>query len=146
MQIEVVKIGKPSYPQYEGLIAEYLKRLKPFCKIRSTVLKESEAKKRFSAQSAGPRSFVVMLDELGDRVTSKKFAETVTSWTDDPAINEVVIVIGPPYGFGGDLNLRADKKLALTDMTLTSDMAWLVVWEQLYRASQIIQGTGYHHE
>ncbi len=31
-------------------------------------------------------------------------------------------------------------------LTFTSDLAMLVLWEQMYRAQNIIAGTGYHHE
>jgi 23S rRNA (pseudouridine1915-N3)-methyltransferase len=41
---------------------------------------------------------------------------------------------------------RADERLSLSPMTLPHLLARLVLWEQLYRATDILSGGAYHRK
>ena len=58
----------------------------------------------------------------------------------------LVLVIGGPFGFFGDVYERADSMIALSKMTFTHEMAKLVLTEQIYRAMTILKGEPYHHD
>jgi len=44
------------------------------------------------------------------------------------------------------LTLRADERLSLSAMTLPHLLARLLLWEQLFRATQILGGGSYHRD
>jgi 23S rRNA (pseudouridine1915-N3)-methyltransferase len=69
-------------------------------------------------------------------------AAQVKSWEDN-GVKEVAFVIGGPNGFGPELLARADKRWSLSRLTLTHEMARVLLLEQLYRAYTIVHGLPY---
>jgi len=61
------------------------------------------------------------------------------------SIPEWVLMIGGPYGLSDAMRDRADLVLSLSPMTLTHQMARLLLLEQLYRCCTIIRNEPYHH-
>jgi 23S rRNA (pseudouridine1915-N3)-methyltransferase len=47
-------------------------------------------------------------------------------------------------GLSDEVLARADLLLSLSKMTFTHEMARLIIVEQMYRAFNILNGTGYH--
>lgn len=133
MKIAVVKNGRVAFPEIRSLQEMYAERLRPFAKIES-------------AERKGTGQLVVLLDERGEEWSSKDLAAKLTKWTDDPGVKGVTFVIGGPMGHDAATKERATVVWSLSRATFTSDMAWLLVWEQLYRAFNIMKGTAYHHE
>ena len=56
----------------------------------------------------------------------------------------VTFVIGGAFGLARTLLDAADRRLALSDMTLPHELARLLLAEQLYRAGTILRGERYH--
>jgi 23S rRNA (pseudouridine1915-N3)-methyltransferase len=132
---------------------EYLDRLKPDFRIDVRELAESrekdperqkkdESSLLFSAMHKHEGASII-LDETGDRMTSRDFASFIASSLN--AGEPLAFVIGGSYGLTEEVKKAATKRLRLSDMTLTHELARLVLLEQLYRAMQIRKGTGYHH-
>jgi 23S rRNA (pseudouridine1915-N3)-methyltransferase len=55
------------------------------------------------------------------------------------------MVIGGVSGLAPEIIKRADKRLSLSPMTFTHDMARLILVEQIYRAYTIKASEPYHH-
>jgi 23S rRNA (pseudouridine1915-N3)-methyltransferase len=53
-------------------------------------------------------------------------------------------VIGGAYGLDERVLRRAKQRMSLSELTLTHEMARLVLAEQLYRAGTIVRGEPYH--
>ena len=87
--------------------------------------------------------YLVLLDEHGDRLTSTALAARLRRCEDD-AVAHVVFVVGSDLGLHPNLRAEADLTLSLSDMTLPHRIARLVLWEQLYRAVDILCGGRYH--
>jgi 23S rRNA (pseudouridine1915-N3)-methyltransferase len=85
----------------------------------------------------------VALDERGDRLTSVEFARWLGSVHDD-GLPGLVFVIGSDLGLDQRLSAAAARRISLSDLTLPHQIARLVLWEQLFRASSILGGGGYH--
>lgn len=85
----------------------------------------------------------IVLDETGERMTSRQFAEYLRKTFD--AGDTAEFVIGGAYGLSDEVRKGAKKIIRLSDMTFTHETARLIFLEQLYRAVQIVKGTGYHH-
>ena len=135
------------------IVAEYRKRLGAFIKTDELEIKsDSQRDKRSSTKS--PESiyqptageFVVLLDERGKNFDSQGFARALQGWIDDPRIKILTFLIGPPYGFDDATRKMASETWSLSGLTVPSDLAWVLVWEQIYRAMTILKGMPYHHD
>jgi len=86
---------------------------------------------------------LVVLDEGGRRLTSETFARMLRDW-EDRSTPGLDLVIGSDLGLDRDFAARAAVRLSLSPMTLPHQVARLVVWEQLFRATHILGGGSYH--
>lgn len=154
MKIQVIHCGRIAQTKLIPLASEYQKRISAFCKIEDVELKIDPAgrDKRTSQKSAvpifksTPGDHVILLDERGSSWTSQQFSKKLQTYTDDPRIKNLIFVIGPPYGFDDISRQAAQETWAISAMTIPSDLAWLLVWEQIYRGYTILKGMPYHHD
>lgn len=150
MRLRIIWTGKTRDARLRALIDDYAERLSHFARCEVTELRElgrtdktgidKESKRISDALRTG--SVTVLLDPEGIEWTSQQLAAQVESW-EGSGIKEVAFVIGGPNGFTGELKSRADKRWSLSRLTLTHEMARVVLFEQLYRAYTIIHGLPY---
>ncbi|MGM0577404.1 MAG: 23S rRNA (pseudouridine(1915)-N(3))-methyltransferase RlmH [Myxococcota bacterium] len=91
----------------------------------------------------GPRDRLVALAIDGDAWSSEDLARRLQGWMSSGA-RAVVFALGSAHGLGEDVLRRADHRWSLGRLTLPHDLARVVLWEQLYRASTILRGEPYH--
>ena len=153
MHIILSAIGKlkKNSPEYE-LMTTYLKRTK-----WSVDIKEYEEKKSLSGEtlksaegelllSAIPeRAKVVVLDEHGDTLSSREFAEQLRKWQ-NTGTDTVAFLIGGADGHGKNVKQRANLTLSFGRMTLPHFLMRVVLAEQIYRARTILDGHPYHRD
>jgi 23S rRNA (pseudouridine1915-N3)-methyltransferase len=150
MRFRIIWTGKTRDARMRSLIEDYAGRLSHFVRCEVTELKEpgrtdktgidQETKRISDALRTGP--FTVLLDPAGAEWTSHELAAQVKSWEDN-GVKEVAFVIGGPNGLGPELLARADKRWSLSRLTLTHEMARVLLFEQLYRAFTIVHGLPY---
>lgn len=87
---------------------------------------------------------MIALDQGGKSLRSEQLAELMREHM-LRSIPQWALVIGGPYGLSEALRERADLVLSLSAMTLTHQMARLLLLEQLYRSCTIIRNEPYHH-
>lgn len=92
-----------------------------------------------------PGARVVLFDEGGRSIDSRKFASILAEWRDSgtPAAS---FVIGGADGLGEAIRARGDLVLAFGGMTLPHQIVRVLVAEQLYRAVTILSGHPYHRD
>jgi 23S rRNA (pseudouridine1915-N3)-methyltransferase len=89
-------------------------------------------------------TFVIALDQRGKHLGSEKLAALMNEHMVQ-SVPEWTFLIGGPYGLSETLRKEADLVLSLSAMTLTHQMARLLILEQLYRCCTIIRNEPYHH-
>jgi len=89
-------------------------------------------------------AFVVALDERGKGMTSEEVAAFLERHMID-GTQEMLLVIGGAYGLSDAVRGRAQRLLSLSSMTLTHQMARLLLLEQLYRGLTILRNEPYHN-
>ena len=157
MKITLLTVGKTEDAYLKEGIDKYLKRLKHYIKIEIaevTELKNTKALTRDQQKTKeaelilkklGASDHVILLDENGGQLSSLQFA----SYIDKKAlssVNNLVFIVGGPYGFDESIYQRANDKISLSSLTFSHQMVRLFFVEQLYRAFTIIKGEPYHHE
>ena len=156
MKIHFLWLGKSKQKSYQELIDLYRSRLKHYSSITIQELKEPKLKglsidqqkvaeaKEFLPQLQAS-DYVVLLDERGKHMTSMEMSK----WWQHKmniSIHRCVFIIAGPYGAGALLKQRADYKMSLSHLTLTHDMARILILEQVYRSHTILRGEKYHNE
>jgi 23S rRNA (pseudouridine1915-N3)-methyltransferase len=152
MQIQIIQIGKTKNDFLKAGIAEYTKRLNPFCKIEFITVKEIQNKSvpeiieeegKELLKKIPENAYAIILSEDGKEFTSREFArqfERIQS-----THSRLVFVIGGPFGLSQKIKQRADLLLAFSKFTFTHEMIRMILLEQLYRAQTIIKNKNYHY-
>eukprot|EP00578_Thalassiosira_sp_NH16_P029969 CAMPEP_0181079100 /NCGR_PEP_ID=MMETSP1071-20121207/1848_1 /TAXON_ID=35127 /ORGANISM="Thalassiosira sp., Strain NH16" /LENGTH=150 /DNA_ID=CAMNT_0023160477 /DNA_START=534 /DNA_END=986 /DNA_ORIENTATION=+ len=92
----------------------------------------------------GKNHKVVLLDPLGQMSTSEVFSDNMYRWLEEGG-SRLTFVIGGAEGLPESLKEGRKKgMMSLGMMTFTHQFARLLLMEQVYRASEIRKGSGYH--
>ena len=150
MRFRIIWVGKTRDARLRALIDDYAERLSHFVRCEVTEIKEFgrtdktgiDKETRRISDALRPGSFTVLLDPEGAEWTSHELAAQVKNW-EGSGVKEVAFVIGGPNGLGPELLARADKRWSLSRLTLTHEMARVLLLEQLYRAFTIVHGLPY---
>lgn len=158
MKITIACVGKIKEKYLTLGIAEFTKRLSPFCKLETVAINEermpeapSPAEKEQVLAKETERllaiipqnSYIIVLDVKGMPISSEELAAKF----DKLALtgnSHITFVIGGAFGFTDALRKRADATISFSRMTFTHQMIRLLLVEQIYRAFKISRGEPYH--
>jgi len=153
MKLRFVWIGKTKRAPVKELIQEYIDRIGKFVTIEIMELRdrddvgddtrriiEKEGEDILSRTASAP--YLVALDERGRELDSMKLAELIEKHR-MAGTKQITFVIGGYAGLSDAVRKRANLVLALSRMTLTHDLARVLLMEQVYRAFTIIHDLPY---
>lgn len=153
-KITIICLGKFKEKAFKELEAEYLKRLRPYAKVKVIELAEigykpgqdTDAVKAKEAESIAKQlpknSIVILLEEKGIERSSVEFAgflDRVGSLG-----QELVFVIGSGLGLHPQLRALSNYQISLSSLTFTHNFARVLLEEQMYRACTIVHHKEYH--
>lgn len=147
MQIRVIVAGKPALAYARAGVEEYLKRLSRGGGHELVTIKagnREEVSARLLERSQG--CFRVALDERGECLTTRKFAERLEALEMRGDVKTVAFLIGAADGHTAELRDACDLVLTLSPFTLQHELALLVLLEQLYRVASLKSGSPYHRD
>lgn len=133
-------LGKTRRPAMRALLDDYLARVRHHVPIEAVELRDTSAALR--RLGAEPSATIVLLDAAGKPNTSVQFAAWLRDLRDH-GTREVIFLCGDANGFPESLRRRATIRLSLTPLTLSHELARVVLAEQLYRAFAILSGSPY---
>jgi 23S rRNA (pseudouridine1915-N3)-methyltransferase len=151
MRLRFIWVGKTKNEHLRALVDDYLDRLRRFVRCEITELRESALRVAGTGiEDEGRRiigalrsdAYVVLLDVEGREWGSTGLAGEIEKWQVGGR-REIAFVIGGHNGVSREVTARADLRWSLSRLTLTHEMARLVLAEQLYRAYTIIHGLPY---
>ncbi|MDH3454343.1 MAG: 23S rRNA (pseudouridine(1915)-N(3))-methyltransferase RlmH [Desulfuromonadales bacterium] len=156
MRLNLLCVGRLTLNYLNDGCTEFAERLKRYLPLSITEIKEHKTGRKQDLQRiiategqnleqripAG--TFVIALDQRGKALRSEQLADLMSDHM-VRSIPEWTLLIGGPYGLSDSLRKRADLVLSLSPMTLTHQMARLLLLEQLYRCCTIIRNEPYHH-
>lgn len=139
MLLHIVARGRIGRSPEAELVDRYLKRVS--WPVRVTELPDTGGK--MPATEAGTR--IVMLDEKGENLASRVFADRLQAWRED-GVREARFLIGAADGFDDAARAGADLLISYGRATWPHMLARAMLAEQLWRASSIIANHPYHRE
>ena len=157
LNIRVICVGKLKEKYWEAACAEYLKRLRAYCNISVSEVREAklpanashaddenvtEREGRDILSGIGSRDYVIAMDISGQEMSSEELARNLSDISQ--RYSKVDFVIGGSLGISGEVRKRADQRISLGRITLPHQLARVVVLEQIYRAFKINSGEIYH--
>lgn len=155
MKTRVLWFGRRGAGGFDEQVETYRRRVQQRWPAEDRVLKpvsggRSDDPRKVLRQEAGvleralePGWTVIALDEAGRRLTSEGFARFLSDCEgrSKPGLD---FVIGSDLGIDREFAARASATVSLSPMTLPHQIARLMLWEQLFRATHILGGGGYH--
>lgn len=139
-------------------IAEYAKRLGPFCKLELIEVADEKAPEKLSElemiqvkDKEGERILAKVPDQAhvfalaieGKQRTSEEFAQEINQLGIQGKSN-LVFIIGGSLGLSKDVMDRSNTKISFGKMTLPHQLMRLVLIEQIYRGFKINRNEPYH--
>lgn len=158
MQWMIGAIGRMKAGPETDLVTRYLDRAKKsgralgitsvdvreFSESRKGSVGERKQDEAGSLLSALPKgSVIVALDETGKSLTSKQFASLVNQHLQS-GTSCLAFVIGGPDGHGTEILENASRTISFGQATWPHQMVRIMLAEQLYRATTILNGHPYH--
>ncbi len=155
MKIRVTWLGRPGGSAWEEQVEAYRRRvgrrwpaedlpLRPAAGGREADPRRAlrlEARAIAEKIPAGWRT--VVLDRGGTMLHSEAFAGMLRD-QENSGMPGLVFVIGSDLGLDPEFAAGAWKRVSLGPMTLPHLLARLVLWEQLFRAADLLGGGSYH--
>ena len=134
--------GRPRERSYGRLVDIYCERLTSHgLKFRQHSEKLNHDQYLTKLQSAAAGDTLILLDENGESGSTEWFVEQWKKWK--LSDSNTHLAIGPVDGFEKSV-VEAHQTMGLGPMTMTYEMAAVVLLEQLYRASEVERGSPYH--
>lgn len=154
MKIHLIAVGTRMPAWVETAYADYAARLPRECRLELKEipvaergknadierLKRDEGEKILKAIPRGAQ--VIALDEHGDGLGSVDWSQALAQWLRSG--NDICLLIGGPDGHAPEVLKAAQRKWALSRLTLPHALVRVLVAEQLYRAWSILANHPYH--
>jgi 23S rRNA (pseudouridine1915-N3)-methyltransferase len=141
--LRIIVVGRCKDRRLAALVDDYLARIRPLAPIDILELKDADPRReaidmvrRLGARD--PARPVLALDEKGEDLTTAALAKILG------AHGGLSFLIGGADGLGDEARARADRTIRLSSLTLTHEMARMLLMEQIYRGLTILRGLPYH--
>lgn len=150
LNITLITIGKVKETYLNEATLEYIKRIKPYGRLVMQELKaepfsgmtkdkakQIEAQRIEAVLERKSGAEIYLLAEHGVQFNSVDFAAKIKD-------RELVLVIAGSLGFAKELEVKYPK-ISLSLLTFPHELARVVLLEQIYRATTIINNKEYHY-
>jgi len=140
MRIQLLMIGKTRRVEMCALVDDYVNRIRRSCSIEVLEVRDAEAAlKKLDAERTAT---AILLDAGGRTIDSNALAKWLGDLRDH-STRQVIFLCGNADGFPESLRKRVPQKISLSSLTLSHELARVVLAEQLYRAFAILSGSPY---
>jgi 23S rRNA (pseudouridine1915-N3)-methyltransferase len=152
-ELVVAWFGRRRRDAWDTLADDYLERIRRVWPCREVVLRpaEGDGPTRLKREAELLRAALptpattIALDRRGKSLGSRELAERLIARL-EASPNPVWFVIGSDLGLDPTLVAASDERWSLGPLTLPHALARVVLLEQLYRASSLASGSGYHRD
>ncbi|MDC3132438.1 23S rRNA (pseudouridine(1915)-N(3))-methyltransferase RlmH [Opitutae bacterium] len=143
--LTLITVGKLKNTSIKSLADDYQKRLKRHGRFKTVEFAddtvEGEGRRILEYLNKQTQAKIFILAEEGQTLSSESFAKELEALQGRHAI----FVIGGAFGLSTKVKVKAHNLFALSPMTLTHELAQMLLCEQIYRGISILNGSKYHH-
>ena len=149
LDIKILTIGKNSQKSLDKYFAEYISKT-PWnigtieIKLKNSKSEIGELEEKKISKLIGSNGYLIVLEETGKQISSKDFSKKLYEWNFEG--KDIFFLIGGPNGLSQNIKGKADLTLSFGKMTWPHKLVKILLSEQLYRASTILNGHPYHRE
>ena len=133
--------GKTKDKSMSALIQNYSDRILPRA-IKIETHSEKLSADEYLQQLQSRQGTLILLDEGGEQHTSLELAELCKKWALKG--DDTHLALGPFDGWQKGGSSQKIARFSLSLMTFPHELASVLLLEQLYRATEINRGSGYH--
>jgi 23S rRNA (pseudouridine1915-N3)-methyltransferase len=153
-ELAIVWAGRHQRSNWEEICASYRKRIARLATVRDVPVRARAAPddpQRMKAEGAAllaavpPSAWTFALDSRGEMLTSEELAARLSRLKEEWP-HPVAFLIGSDLGLDRAVLDGARAVLSLGPLTLSHELARVVLYEQLFRALSIEAGMSYHRE
>ena len=154
MNFKIIYISSEKNSNIEILVNNYIRKIKHLADIDLFKIhnKNKTKKNKFNIDyesnliinQLSKNDINILLDEKGDVYETIKFSKFIQEKFLYSS-KKIVFIIGGAYGFNKELKKTVQKKISLSKLTFTHDMARVILIEQIYRALTVIKNIPYHN-
>jgi 23S rRNA (pseudouridine1915-N3)-methyltransferase len=155
MRLTIIAVGRLKAGPEHSLVETYRTRLQPApARLGPLNIMEIDERKdgrriaeaqRAAVEGLTPATRLIALDETGEMLSTREFADQLGRSRDDGA-SEAAFLIGGADGFDREILKLAHLRLSLGRMTWPHLLVRAMLAEQLYRAASLLAGHPYHRE
>ncbi|MDP8220796.1 MAG: 23S rRNA (pseudouridine(1915)-N(3))-methyltransferase RlmH [Candidatus Stygibacter frigidus] len=151
MSVSILAIGKTKQDYLMQGIGEFQKRLSRYTSVKMIELPDIKVKTGTNEElkireaelllkNIKPLDVLVALDERGKLLSSQAFSK----FLEKEMRRDIIFCIGGVHGLDKSVLDRADHVISFSRFTFTHQMIRLLLYEQIYRAFNILDGGQYH--
>ena len=153
-ELAVLWAGRHQRSNWEEICASYRKRIVRFVPMRDLPVRARVAAddpQRLKAEGVAllaalpPSAWTFALDSRGEVLSSEQFADRLARLKQEWP-HPIAFLIGSDLGLDRAVLEGARAVLSFGPLTLSHELARVVLYEQLYRALSIEAGMSYHRE
>ncbi len=138
-RIKIFSIGKTKESWLQEALQDYEKRLTSLLEIE-WILTKNENQLYSLLEKETP---FIALTPIAKQPTSEQFSKDLYRWLEKSG-SRLSFVIGGPSGLDTKTISRALETVSFSSLTFTHQIIRLLLVEQIYRATEINKGSGYH--
>ena len=153
MKIKIISIGNNPPKWVQDILVKYTSRFDVHFKIEFIEIKSEKNFKSLGHKKLQEAEkilkfigsdFIISLDEHGSSCTSKSISKKLSNWMQN--FPKLAFVIGGADGLDNTILEYSSWVWSLSSLTLPHNLAKVILVEQLYRASTILNNHPYHRE
>ncbi|MDD9890786.1 MAG: 23S rRNA (pseudouridine(1915)-N(3))-methyltransferase RlmH [Gammaproteobacteria bacterium] len=156
MRITLVSVGTKMPGWIQHGVEEYGKRIKGSLGFSLTEIPLAQRGKSANTMQSVEKEgkailakvqkndFVIALEVEGTRLSTGEMARRLEEFK--TLGQNIVFVSGGPDGLHASCRERANEQWSLSDLTLPHPLVRIILVEQLYRATSLLEGHPYHRE
>lgn len=152
LSIILVSVGTIRNDNLSKLALDYQQRLAPYAQIKIETVKaesfQADQTSRLKAQTQDEGRLQKVLQRYADRkiylLSEHGTLSDTPQFSNLISKEPVVLVLAGALGWSPEFAAQYPQ-LSLSPLTMTHELAQVVLWEQLYRAATILQGKTYHY-
>ena len=137
--IKIFSVGKTKEPWLQEALSEYEKRLKSSFRIEWILAKSSDLLKQLLSKE---HSWIALTPKA-KQYSSEEWAQFLYK-TLETSGSRMNFIIGGAEGLSEEILSKSQSTFSLSSLTFTHQITRLILLEQIYRASEIAKGSGYH--